>query len=47
MDEAKRQCKNNKIILVMGDLNAKIGRGTTEESFSEFGFGERNEKEDK
>ena len=34
-------------LLVLGDFNAKIGRGTEESVIGQFGLGERNEAGDK
>ena len=47
VDEARRQCKNGEVTIVMGDLNAKVGRGRSGEVVGNFGLGLRNERGDK
>ena len=47
VDEVRRQCKNDEVTVVMGDLNAKVGRGRSEEVVGDFGLGIRNERGDK
>ena len=42
--KAKEQCKPHDITIVMGDLNAKLGRGRVEDVVGPFGLGERNER---
>ena len=44
VEQAMRQCKPHEIILIMGDLNAKIGEGREGEVVGPFGLGVRNEK---
>ncbi|XP_042886502.1 craniofacial development protein 2-like [Penaeus japonicus] len=43
---AKKLCKQHEITLVMGDLNAKIGKGRYEDIVGNFGLGNRNERGD-
>ncbi|XP_042877372.1 craniofacial development protein 2-like [Penaeus japonicus] len=43
---AKKFCKQHEITLVMGDLNAKIGKGRYEDIVGNFGLGNRNERGD-
>ena len=45
--KAKQQCKRYDKILVMGDLNAEVGRGRFDETVGPYGFEERNERGDK
>lgn len=47
MGQALRHCKPNEIIIVMGDLNAKIGEGRQGEVVGPYGLGDRNERGDK
>ena len=47
VDEARRQCKNGEVTIVMGDLNAKVGRGRSGDVVGDFGLGVRNERGDK
>ena len=42
--KAKEQCKPHDITLVMGDLNAKLGRERVEDIVGPFGLGDRNER---
>ena len=44
LDEAKRQCKSQDVIIVMGDLNAKVGNEEIEQVTGRFGLGEMNER---
>ena len=46
-DKAKRQCKSQEIVLVMGDLNAKVGKGKVGNTVGPHGLGTRNEKRGK
>lgn len=43
LDNAKAQCKLQEIIIIMGDLNAKVGNDREEEIVGKFGLGARNE----
>ena len=47
VDEVRRQCKSNEVTIVMGDLNAKVGRGRSGDAVGDFGLGVRNERGDK
>lgn len=47
LNAAKRQCKSQEVVIVMGDLNAKVGRGRQDEIVGPFGLGERNERGDR
>lgn len=44
VDQAYRQCKSEEIKIVMGDMNAKVGRGKTANIVGPFGLGDRNER---
>ena len=45
--KAKEQCKPHDVTILMGDLNAKLGRGRVEDIVGPFGLGERNERGDR
>ena len=47
LDKAKEQCKSQEVLIVMGDMNAKIGHGTDESAVGPHGLGQRNERGDK
>ena len=47
LDKAKSQCKSNDIVIVLGDLNAKVGQGTEGKAVGPHGIGERNERGDR
>ena len=47
LHQAKKQCKSQEILIVMGDLNAKVGQGRYEDIVGPHGLGERNERGDK
>jgi len=47
LDQAKKQCKSQDILIVMGDFNAKVGKGGYEDIVGSYGLGERNERGDK
>lgn len=40
------QIKSNEITILMGDLNAKIGKSKYEDTIGEYGLGLRNERGD-
>ena len=44
MEKAHQQVKSTDILVVMGDMNAKIGKGGVESYVGEFGLGTRNER---
>ena len=44
LDEARRQCKNHEIVIVMGDMNAKVGNAEVEDIVGPFGLGVTNER---
>ena len=47
LETAKRQAGTQDVVLVMGDLNAKVGVGPSGHSLGPFGLGVRNERGDK
>ena len=47
IDSVLRQCKRHEINIVLGDLNAKVGKGRVELVVGPFGLGERNDRGDK
>ena len=47
VDSARRQCKPEEITLVVGDLNAKVGCGSSGEVVGNYGLGQRNERGDR
>ena len=47
LDKAKSQCKSNDIVIVLEDLNAKVGHGTVGKAVGPHGIGERNERGDR
>ena len=46
LNKAKLQCKNHEVIITMGDLNAKVGRGRGD-VVGPYGLGTRNERGEK
>ena len=47
LDTAKAHCKSHEIILVMGDLNAKVGKGQSNETTGKYGLGKQNDRGDR
>ena len=47
MEKACQQVASTDIMVVMGDMNAKIGRGSVERYVGEFGLGDRNDRGDR
>ena len=45
--KAKQQCRPHDIIIVMGDLNAKLGQGRGGDAVGPYGLGERNGRGDR
>lgn len=41
---ARTQCKEHEVIIVMGDLNAKVGKGRYKDIVGEYGLGTRNDR---
>ena len=46
VEEARSQAKPHEMKIIMGDLNAKVGRGREGDIVGNFGLGERNERGD-
>ena len=44
LDKPKAQCKSRNIIIVMGDLNTKVGNKGEEVVVGNYGLGERNDR---
>lgn len=44
IDKPRQECKSHDIVLLMGDMNAKIDQGRVEDIVGPFGLGERNER---
>ena len=44
LDKAKRMCNSQEVLMVMGDLNAKIGKGRDGDIIGPHGLGDRNER---
>src|SRR5215469_685555 len=44
VQSAKDQCKQHEMIIVMGDLNAKVGNERFDEVVGPWGLGDRNDK---
>ena len=47
VQEAFNIAKNHEVNIVMGDLNAKIGKGKEDSLIGQFGLGDRNERGDR
>ena len=47
LDKAKEQCKSGEVIMVIGDLNAKVGEGKQDNIVGAYGLGTRNERGEK
>lgn len=47
VDNVLMQCKRHEINIVMGDLNAKVGKGRVDRVVGPFGLGERNDRGDR
>ena len=46
LEKTKTLCKSNEVIIVMGDLNAKVGKGKEGTVVGKHGLGDRNERGD-
>ena len=44
VQSAKDQCKQHEMIIVMGDLNAKVGNKRFDEVVGPWGLGDRNDR---
>ena len=42
LDRAMRQCKSKEVVLIMADLNAKVGKGREGNTVGPHGLGTRN-----
>lgn len=47
LDRVMTQCKQHEVNIVMGDLNAKVGRGREGAVLGPYGLGDRNERGDR
>ena len=47
LDQARQQCKEHEVIMVIGDLNAKVGQGRTADIVGPHGLGRRNDRGDR
>ena len=47
LESAKKQCKSQAVVVVMGDLNAKVGKQRFEDIVGPHGLGEKNERFEK
>ncbi|KAK4873205.1 hypothetical protein RN001_015234 [Aquatica leii] len=47
VDTLLKQVKKHELCIVMGDMNAKIGKGRFEDVVGEYGLGERNDRGDR
>ncbi|XP_027220178.2 craniofacial development protein 2-like [Penaeus vannamei] len=46
-EDAKRKCKSQEVIIIMGDLNVKVGNNTDNEVLGKYGLGVQNERGEK
>ena len=44
LDHAKAQCRSQEVVIIMGDLNAKVGKGEQGDMVGKFGLGNRNDR---
>ena len=44
MAKATKQCKSDEFLIVMGDLNAKVGDERIHDVVGPYGLGEKNER---
>ena len=47
LPNARVQCKEHEINIIMGDLNAKVDRGRQDDTVGKCGLGRRNERGEK
>ena len=48
LDKAKKECKSQEVVIMMGDLNAKVGSATRSNYVvGPHGLGDKNERGDK
>ncbi len=47
VNQAREQCKEHEVIIMMGDLNAKVGLGRMENIVGPHGLGQGNERGDR
>lgn len=47
LEKAKKICKNQEMVFIMGDLNAKVGREKFENTVGEYGLGIRHPRGEK
>ena len=47
LTKAREQCKEHEINIIMGDINAKVGRGRQDNTVGKYGLGRRSERGEK
>ena len=44
LNKARKMCKSQEVVMVIGDLNAKVGKGVESQVVGPYGLGERNDR---
>ena len=47
LERARAQCKSQEVVIVMGEMHAKVGEGRDENIVGDYGLGEGNERGEK